>query len=115
VENWELAVRLVVLSGLPVVLLFLLGYWLRGRTGEAGVKARLAHNAGGTQPDSEFLPDQTSKPRCWQVLACSMERRSTCPAYERMYLPCWLANQLAHGELKRECSACIFYDLRKAA
>jgi hypothetical protein len=106
---------MVILSGLPVVVLFLLGYWLRGRTGGVGAKTRLAHNLGESQVASDALLDQTARLHCWQVMVCPMDRRSVCPAYERSYLPCWLANQLAHGELKRECSACTFYDLRKTA
>lgn len=53
--------------------------------------------------------------RCWDVMRCPPPKRDNCPAYHHSYVPCWLAIRLSEGQLREECYACRFYDLRKTA
>jgi hypothetical protein len=117
-DIWENSARwvlgLAILTGIPVVALFLLGFWLRGRTGWTRIGFNFSRPTGIPGSAGSGM-EPAPRTYCWQVQNCPAERRVACPAFERRYLPCWLANQLAHGELKRECSNCALYDLRKAA
>jgi hypothetical protein len=100
------------------VLLFLLGYWLRDRTTGAGNASLFAALALGGPIVGDGLggaEEHIRRPSCWQIKHCPPGRRLNCPAYTRSYLPCWMAVQLACGEVKHECHNCALYDLRKAA
>lgn len=108
---------ILVVSGIPVVMLFLLGYWLRGyRTSRASRPAAGLRSLGGVPSGDACLEGhRASKPHCWECKNCPAVQRLSCPAYQRSYLPCWLAVQLAYGELKPACRSCELYDLRQAA
>ncbi len=121
-EGLENAARLllgiIILSGIPVVMLFVLGYWLRGyrfrSTGEGrargGIPIELA-----IDEEQDSAQARVRRSHCWQINHCPMVRRVNCPAYTRSYLPCWLAIQLAGYEQRHDCANCALYDLRKTA
>jgi hypothetical protein len=97
--------------GLPVALLFLAGYVLRHRRSrdEAmfGTDGRFA---AGPHLVADAGHGHAPKVACWELKECSLARRDKCPAYNRPYLPCWLALQLAnHGHLERACVHCLVY------
>ena len=108
---------ITILSGIPVVLLFVLGYWLRGRTtaSAGGLLGQLALSGPIVGDGLGTVQDHMRRPHCWQIKRCPTIKRLNCPAYRRSYLPCWLAIQLECGEVKHECHNCTLYDLRKAA
>ncbi len=114
----QVTLGIVILSGIPVVLLFVLAYWLRGyrwaRT--AWITARgLALFEPTMEERQEAAKERIHQAHCWQMKHCAMAKRVHCPAYARSYLPCWLAVQLAGNEQKHDCANCALYDLRKAA
>lgn len=122
-EGLESGARLIVgvgiLSGIPVMLLFLLGYWLRGDRAIIGDALRrrlkMEEPAVIKEDEQDSAKERIRRTRCWQVMNCPMTKRLDCPAYARSYLPCWLAIQLAYGEMKHDCRSCALCDLRKAA
>jgi hypothetical protein len=97
--------------GLPVALLFLVGYVLRHRRSrdEAmfGTDERLT---AGLHLVRDSARGYAPKVACWELRGCSLAKRDKCPAYNRTYLPCWLAVQLANGgHLERACVDCLIY------
>src|SRR3990172_3146726 len=97
----------VVRLGLPVIALFGAGYLLRRHrarveemfsTVDLAWRPQLAagNPCGAGQPAA-----------CWQLMACPLAARDACPAYNRTYMPCWLAKKLASGgHLREQCLSC---------
>jgi len=50
---------------------------------------------------------------CWVQQACDEARRADCPAFKRPEVPCWLAVQVAEGQLRDGCISCSMYHLEK--
>jgi hypothetical protein len=50
---------------------------------------------------------------CWEQKKCDPLTRSNCAAYKRSHVPCWLAVQVAEGQLKASCQNCDMYRLEK--
>jgi hypothetical protein len=96
--------------GLPVIVLFAAGYLVhryRARLEEMFTGADLAWrapSAGGRACGA------AQEKACWQVMACPLAVRNVCPAYDRTYLPCWLARKLARGgQFPEKCLSCALY------
>ena len=100
-----------IMLGLPVAVLFAAGYLLRQRrsrveamfgTSEFFVPEHHSGSAGGNGHGSPLA--------CWETKNCTLAKRDKCPAYDRTYLPCWLALKLANGgRLERACPRCVLY------
>jgi hypothetical protein len=98
--------RLVV----PILATIAVGYWLEKRLGLE-------------QPESIELREPEKRPvlrpegavqigpaiPCWQLKNCDLSDRVDCPAYAKPSVPCWLANELAYGQLRAECPKCEMY------
>jgi hypothetical protein len=50
---------------------------------------------------------------CWEQKHCEPAKRSSCAAYKRSHVPCWLAVQVAEGQLRDGCLTCELYHLEK--
>lgn len=50
---------------------------------------------------------------CWEQNHCEPAKRSHCAAYLRSHVPCWLAVQVAEGQLRDGCLTCDLYHLEK--
>ncbi len=50
---------------------------------------------------------------CWEVNHCEPAKRSNCAAYKRSHVPCWLAVQVAEGQLREGCQTCGLYRLER--
>ncbi|MCL4535164.1 MAG: hypothetical protein M1370_08425 [Bacteroidetes bacterium] len=121
-EGLENAARLIlgmaIVSGIPVMLLFVLGYWLRGdRALTSGPLLQGLALEGVTirEDERDSAKERIRRTHCWELMQCSMAKRLNCPAYARSYLPCWLAIQMACGEMKHQCRNCALCNLRRAA
>lgn len=105
----ELVTLLCITFGLPVAVLFAAGYLLRHRRSRAEAmfgmsEAVMPGSYGGNGSAYEYAPGV----RCWELKRCALARRDKCPAYDRTYLPCWLALKLANGgRLERGCLDCF--------
>ena len=97
--------------GLPVALLFVAGYLIRQRRTDAErmfAVSEVSRRApyGGNGSDHEYPP----KVACWELKQCALATRDKCPAYDRTYLPCWLAVKLANGgHMQHGCVDCFLY------
>lgn len=98
--------------GTPLAVLFGVGYLIQRyyRQREKGLALGLA--AGRVDAMyNRALPRQAAAAACWQIKGCSLAERSSCPAYPRTYLSCWLTVKLAKGDrLKHECLSCPLYE-----
>jgi hypothetical protein len=97
--------------GAPLVVLFGAGYVIQSRhqRRERALVSCPAVDAADAIHDTA-PPRRAAGRRCWQVKGCSLAERSRCPAYDRPYLPCWLAVELANGgQAKSECLTCARY------
>ncbi len=105
----ELAALVCVTFGLPVAVLFAAGYLLQRRrsrveamfdTSEAAIPISYGENGSAHEPAPAV--------HCWELKRCALARRDRCPAYDRTYLPCWLARKLANGgRLEHACLDCF--------
>lgn len=50
---------------------------------------------------------------CWEQKKCDAATRANCAAYRRSHVPCWLAVQVAEGQLRSGCLTCDLYRLEK--
>ena len=50
---------------------------------------------------------------CWEQKNCDLATRSNCAAFKRSHVPCWLAVQVAEGQLRASCLTCNMYHLEK--
>ncbi len=97
--------------GTPLVVLFGVGYLIQRyyRQRYKNLAQRLAADPAGATYN-RALAGQAARPACWQTKVCSLAERSSCPAFPRTYVPCWLAVKLADGELKHDCLSCALYE-----
>ncbi len=114
------ALAVTVQLGVPVAVLFLIGYlaYLEGgrrdpRTARPGAGAR-----GQASPGADGLGTGAGRPmavgagnwrQCWQVKRCRPERRQSCPACRNAGLPCWQARKAACGRLEADCIDCELF------
>ena len=102
----------VVKLGMPVVLLFVIGYMIERHyqseeskessapmTGKEIINTTFNPIRGSTEGKTVRAHDETvseqgqnfweGKTPCWQMCHCPAEIRETCPAYRNQFLPCW--------------------------
>ena len=105
VGAWALA--LTVKLGIPVVILFVLGWALYQRhpSRSDGWAGRLLGRPGNSHT---FIPKgRRRSPRCWEFRHCPPETRDPCPAYRQRQLPCWQAiKQASRGRIQSRCLGC---------
>jgi len=100
----------VVTLGLPVIALFGAGYLVQRYSARLQETFAAADAAWRAQLVGGSPCGAAQEAACWQVMACPLAARDVCPAYERTYLPCWLARKLAGGgRLHRGCLSCPRY------
>ncbi len=105
VGAWVLA--LTVKLGIPVVILFVLGYALYRRH-PSGNDTRAGRSLACPADSHTFIPKGRKRPlRCWEVRHCPPEMRDPCPAYRQPQLPCWQAiKQASRGRIQSRCLGC---------
>lgn len=97
---WAVAVG--VKTGLPVALLFLLGYALHRRQRALAVSPLARADAG-------MLPRAPRRRQisCWEVRGCPPQARDRCPAFLQPDMPCWRAvKQASGGHIEGRCFEC---------
>ena len=111
VFNVGLVIGLFVLRfGVPLLIMFAIGYWLRRLDtkwqAEARAKyaARLAQQELAGEPDIEIL--KVIDPPCWVTKDCPPQRRDCCPAYKFQEVPCWMARYRVTHRLPADCLTC---------
>lgn len=101
--------------GVPILLIMAIGYLLV-RYSRARISADLQApaEAVGMSP-AEWARAVTVPPvvPCWEQKNCDATKRSNCAAYKRSHVPCWLAVQVAEGQLRADCMGCDLYRLEK--
>ncbi len=101
--------------GVPALLIIGLSYLLV-RYSHARITADLQAPAetAGMSP-AEWARAVTVPPMvpCWEQKNCDATKRSNCAAYKRSHVPCWLAVQVAEGQLRADCMSCDLYRLEK--
>ena len=96
--------------GVPLLIMFAIGYWLRSLDtrwqAEARAKhaARLAQQELAGEPDIEIL--KVIDPPCWVTKDCPAQQRECCPAYRFQDVPCWMARYRATYRLPADCLTC---------
>lgn len=93
------ALIVAIQMGMPVSILFIIGYFAyraEGRARVAHLGSTVVGLRGGTRPPTH----------CWDARQCSSERRIPCPAYQHPEMACWQAIKQSLGRLKTECLNC---------
>lgn len=107
----EVLSLILVRFGIPVVVLFAIGYLAYRFQRRPGA----AFDRAGTEELSDFnhgkiVPQRLRPSHCWEIKGCPLAKRASCPAYNRRYLPCWMALKLANGgHLNHECLNCPLF------
>ncbi len=102
--------------GLPIILLFALGYWLQKKMHPQEADKPSQRTAGARLlPFRQSQTTSSSSTHCWDVKHCDLTVRAQCPAYASPDLPCWLALQAAGVKLRDECHTCEWYKPKYAA
>lgn len=100
--------------GLPVAVLFALGYALYRRYPRLTPRGAgwLPYLATGRSPGGGY-----GRPRpCWEVRACPREMREGCPAFQQPEMPCWQAIKVASGgHIDSRCFECSLLLSREGA
>ena len=107
----ELMALVCITCGLPVAVLFAAGYLLQHRRSRLEAMFTMSE-AVVPDPHSGDGNSHESVPavRCWELKRCALAKRDKCPAYDRTYLPCWLALKLTNGgRLEHACLECVLY------
>ena len=111
IYNVALVIGLFLLRfGVPLLIMFAIGYWLRRLDtrwqAEARAKyaARLAQQELAGEPDIEIL--KVIDPPCWVAKNCPPEKRECCPAYQFKDVPCWMARYRVTHRLPADCLTC---------
>lgn len=96
------ALLAMVKLGLPVAVLFALGYSLYRRHPKAGL-----WQVEWVSPYWGGADSRRSRRACWQVRSCPPEVRERCPAYRQPEVPCWRAVKVASGgHIQSRCFEC---------
>ena len=94
----------------PVLLTVAVGYWLEKRLNlEQPETIELAEPTERRAARGEGAVKIGPAVPCWDLKGCSLSARVECPAYARPNIPCWLAKELAVGQLNAECFDCDQY------
>ncbi|MGE5620858.1 MAG: hypothetical protein ACM3US_16545 [Sphingomonadaceae bacterium] len=106
-EAVGVAVMVAIQMGMPVTILFLIGY----RRHQSDKKVQILcgehpatvgpKDSGQSRRLTPGVPD-----RCWEFKACSPERRASCPSSGHPELRCWQAMKLERGRLQADCLDC---------
>ena len=98
----------VVQLGIPVAVLFFIGYRIhqrdRHRHGTGGPRRCSVSRTAGQTPTGN-----RENRACWQVKQCPPDGRGSCPAYNNQDLPCWQVMKASPGRLKCECVGCEMF------
>lgn len=70
-------------------------------------------NPGGGTLDMSPRKGAISVKHCWDIMGCSQESRTSCPAYNNPDVPCWKAWMMADREkrFKPDCLICPLFNL----
>lgn len=101
--------------GVPALLLVGIGYMLGRYLGVRAPADIQAPMEAESLAPAEWARAVTVPPLvpCWVQQACDEARRADCPAFKRPEVPCWLAVQVAEGQLRDGCISCGMYHLEK--
>lgn len=114
------ALAVTVQLGVPVVVLFVIGYLAYLESGRRDPRpARPGASAGGQgSPNAgergkgDGLPmagGEGMRQHCWQLKGCRPQERDSCPACRHVDLPCWQARKAACGRLEADCINCELF------
>jgi len=95
--------------GLPLVIIFGLGYGLRRLDARWQAEAMAQHatdlaKQAEAEPNIEII--KIIDPPCWVTNNCPKSDFVQCAAYKNPGTPCWLARYRAEGHLPARCYLC---------
>jgi hypothetical protein len=98
------ALIVAIQTGMPVSILFIIGYLAYRAEGRkrAGV---LGSSAAGSAVAGR-RGDSAVGNHCWEVRKCAADHRPACPAFQHPEVACWQATKESLGRLKSECLNC---------
>src|SRR3989304_2128078 len=103
------ALAVVVILGLPIVILFVVGWYIHW----VGRRRSLLASSGRARGASRSLHSRSKQgpqPRCWEIKQCPARAREDCPARRYPHLSCWQAEKITHGgRIKAECPSCPLF------
>jgi hypothetical protein len=93
----------------PLVIVLLVGYWLRRLDARWQAEAQAQWEASRTQQEPEPVQskvlERLNQP-CWLVKDCPPATCVYCPAFRHAQLPCWLVRRSPEGRLPETCYKC---------
>jgi len=98
--------------GVPLVITFAAGYWLRRLDAkwQAEAMARLAASqTEQANPPARIEMLRTIEPPCWVFKNCPEAVYTRCPAYQHPDRPCWLARYQFEDRLPAHCYRCKLF------
>jgi hypothetical protein len=101
--------------GVPILVIAGIGYYLvRRRHARLAADIQAPVDAGALGP-ADWARAITAPPAapCWEQKNCDVGQREACAAYKRSHVPCWLAVQVAEGQLRSHCLNCDLYRVAK--
>lgn len=110
-----ISIMAVLRVGIPAAVILGVGYLLlRYSKSRISADIQAPAEAAGLGP-AEWAKAVTVPPAnpCWEEKNCDPVKRSSCAAFKRAHVPCWLAVQVAEGQLRAECIDCEMYRLEK--
>jgi hypothetical protein len=99
--------------GIPLAVIFLIGYWLRrldAKWQAEAVARRETEIELVGEPEIEIyrVIDQP----CWVIKDCPESIRNQCPAFQYPDKICWLARRQAEGKIPEACYYCPLFSLK---
>lgn len=95
---WTLVI--IAKLGIPVAILFALGYALYRRHPGRGQYEEDRGRLQGSRASGK-------RKACWEVRGCPPEMRASCPAFQEPDIPCWQAvKQASGGHIASRCFEC---------
>jgi len=105
--EWLTSILVVILGllvrfGIPIAVTLLIILWMRH------LDEQWKEQAGRDLAVSTLGP-RARNPGCWKINNCSLERRSSCPAYANPDMPCWQVYRAKDGRLLDACLGCKIF------
>ena len=104
------ALAVVVILGLPIVILFVVGWYIHW----VGRRRSLLASSGRARGASRSLHSRSKQgpqPRCWEIKHCPQSMKNACPAFLHPDVACWQAKKVANGwkTVSKDCVGCQLY------
>lgn len=96
--------------GVPILIVFGVGYWLRRLDARWEAEAQVAVRKTVVMPEIELRPVEQP---CWVLKNCPENAYTRCPVFLNPQQPCWLTRSRAEGTLPNACFQCVLFSQRR--